>query len=334
MPASSTHPGSKRPVPSVSSSRSSSSSSSSSASERKAAAKRRPPPGPRQGTRQVSASARSSQAGCQTGGSQKPAANSGSRSSSSSSSASKQKAAAKRPRTSKLCEICHHLGHASENCPLVVAVQTGSRSQIRAAEKMVGPPLKPWWHKMTARGPSCVIPGELIIVPGDNNCLFTAMSLTRPPAPWSQEPQDLASRGFRMRKDFLEKLRQQVAAGDELDGLPLLHTVCDEAQPPGLERAGQNAEHLERYISHMTVADGQTPTNRQWGGFAEAQAIAHMWKFTLYIVARSSRGECKLFTQSMRPKSSKGVAVLVYSSGAHFNFLRVDSAKVLRPLDG
>ena len=57
---------------------SSSSSSSSSASKRKAAAKRRPPPGPRQGARQASASARNlgSQAGRQTEGTQKPAANS------------------------------------------------------------------------------------------------------------------------------------------------------------------------------------------------------------------------------------------------------------------
>ena len=123
---------------------SSSSSSSSSSSKRKAAAKRRPPPGPRQGARQASASARNlgSQAGRQTEGPQKPAA----------------KSEGKRAAS----------GHSPEE-----SASKRSRPEIE-------PPVPPalggghWWRKMTAQGPSCVIPGELIIMPGDNNCLFTA----------------------------------------------------------------------------------------------------------------------------------------------------------------
>ena len=183
---------------------------------------------------------------------------------------------------------------------------------------------------MTAQCPSCVIPGELIAVPGNNDCLFTAVSLAL--VHRAKSPLDLVGRGRKCRQLFLDKLRVRVAAGDMLDGLPLLQTVCDEAQPP--EHPGQNAEVLERYISRMTVPPGQNPTNEQWGGFAEARAMAHMWKFTLYIVERTSRGERQLFTQSIRPEPSNGVACLVYSAGVHFDFLQVESAAVLKPLDG
>ena len=83
----------------------------------------------------------------------------------------------------------------------------------------------------------------------------------------------------------------------------------------------------------MTVAPDQDPTREQWGGFAEARAMAHIWNLTLYMVSRSPEGECQLFTQSIRPVPSKGVVCLCYSGGSHFDYLQT-SEEALRRLDG
>ena len=324
-------------------------------------AKRRPPPGPRQAARQASARSLGSQAGRQTEGPQKPAANSeGKRAAS---GHAPEESVSKRrhgeieppvppapgggqadkgqtalssggPGTSKQCEICFHSGHEWQRCPLVIACQsqTNTGRLLQAALGKAANPSRPWWHKMTAQHPSCVIPGTLITVPGNNDCLFIAVSLAMMDGARKPALDNLPNRGRACRRRFLRELREHVAAGDMLEGLPLLNTVCDEAQPPG--HPGQNSEVLERYISRMTVPLGKDPTSDQWGGFAEARAMAHMWNFTLYIVARTSRGECQLFTQSIRPERPRAVACLVYTGGVHFDFLKVESAAVLQPLDG
>ena len=115
-----------------------------------------------------------------------------------------------------------------------MAVQRGTETEIRAAEKAILAPQAPWWHQMRRKFTPVEVIGELIRVPGDGNCLFTAIAVAMCHSQGHTLPSTSAFGRFGAccREAFLKKLEEAVWGGATLEGLPMINAIIDVGDPP------------------------------------------------------------------------------------------------------
>ncbi len=78
----------------------------------------------------------------------------------------------------------------------------------------------------------------------------------------------------------------------------------------------------DEYLHVMGAAITQ---RRQWGGFAEASVLAHMYKVKLYLFASYEDGSVALQCEPVQPADSTASVCLMWS-GAHYDSLSMEPA--------
>ena len=201
------------------------------------------------------------------------------------------------------------------------------------------------------------VTGQLIRVPGDGNCLFTAIAIAlahnrRLELPSSS---DLRALGATCRRLFLKRLEEAVQGGETLEGLPLINAIVGVGTPPTepgapgtaqlrpAETAGSRpaaaadssttAGFLE-YLRRMTVAQDSQTTPEQWGGFPEARAAAQIWNVSMFIVGHLGGNQYQLYMAPVLQADPAHTCCLVYSGGNHFDALLASATDFHQRLGG
>ena len=123
--------------------------------------------------------------------------------------------------------------------------------------------------------------------------------------------------GAALRRRFLSEVLNAAAKGRQVGDLDIVTALHDSATTGG---------GIRSYIRRMTVPDGRAPSKEQWGGFAEARAMAEAWMIgaRFYIVEWFPDGTIQLFTEPFGSDRAK-CCCLALSGESHFDVVLGDS---------
>ncbi len=167
---------------------------------------------------------------------------------------------------------------------------------------------------------------QRIRVPGDGDCMFTALTLCRMLAMGKAVPpfEQRAGWGQACRRRYLAGMKLRLDVGREYMGCPIRTLILAST---GLEP--------DEYLVRMSV--GSTADRRTWGGFLELSMLAQRWWCRVHVFRVVGRDLALMCSIGMLPHSVPaqckwGGHCAVLWRGGHWDTLRV-SAEVQRKLD-
>jgi hypothetical protein len=218
--------------------------------------------------------------------------------------------------TQVLCEICHMPGlHTTVECPLVMCLQHGGDEDL--GTKMLtslGSIDKSKVTNWGRRVEFSLKDVKRITIPGDGNCLFSALALgslyCKNPCRSDSDSIDwLKDLGAGCRARYLDNVTEMCAA--------------NYVFPSGLALA----DMLRHMVSGKSVGDyvlRMTPpisSRRQWGSYAEASVMAGVWKVQVGFFGLTGQSVVML-QEPMGLDTGSHIAVLW--NGSHYDLLVLD----------
>jgi len=237
------------------------------------------------------------------------------RSDSSSSSSSSRVCEPLVPSKGLVCEACRTINHHTiDYCPLVLAAMfDGDVATAMSALENLGAAYRPRAracpYKRYQRGSF-----GSIKCPPDGNCLFTAFGVGMSLAKGKPLPiySARAQLGLGFRQHFLTWARGAMEKDVQIGELSLKVLLLDSGRWSGPDE-------------YLRVMGAEITHRRQWGGFAEASVMAHLFKVELYFFVRYEDGSVALQCEPVRPADSTASVCLMWS-GTHYDSLTIQPA--------
>lgn len=221
----------------------------------------------------------------------------------------------------KRCEVCEHwTEHTVLNCPLVMQASGASTSAVGRAQ----------WSARPGGLPRVELPGaQLLRVPGDGNCMFTAywaaVHATVHGAGALPDRTELKLHGRATRKSFLARVEAMFRSKEPrnlIEGLPAHRILLDVEDAPDTHPEAQRRlpaidwPEAQEYLRRMQAWG----TRESWGGHAELAILARMSGRQIYLVERhSSDNTWQLFVPPLGGKECKKASICVAWDGGHFD---------------
>ena len=151
---------------------------------------------------------------------------------------------------------------------------------------------------------------NIIECPGDGNCLFTALEMSKQLRLGSSVPPYIhrSALGSRLREFFLKWAQIKMDHKESLpgsDGVSLQSFLVDQSK----------WSCMEDYISDMT----QSTTETQWGGYAEAHCIASWWGVKVLVFNMNEDKDSLHLVCEPIGYPHASITLCILYSGTHFD---------------